>query len=248
MPKELEKENQIKESFQKVKEDISVLKKAINILSEEIEMQRNAIEELNECFKRTLIQAQESSRQTDRQVFPTDKPPLKAPKTENLPISTGNGGVPADRQTDRQTDRQVQKFALYTKLLPTSPTHQNPTQKIFTKEDKISQIEQVTNVLSSLDTLKKELRAKFKRLTQQEMAIFATIYQLEEEENSVDYSLLAQKLSLTESSIRDYIQKIIKKGIPVDKTKQNNKKITLSIPKEFRQIAPLDTILALREL
>lgn len=242
MPTQLEKENQIKESFQKVKEDISMLKQAINILSEELESQRNSLqqfkEEIKEEIKRTLIPAQDSNRQTNRQINPADNLPLHALKPQNLPISIGNDGVPADRQTDQQTDRHTPKFA----LSPESLINSVP------KQDKISQIEQVANVLSSLDTLKKDLRAKFKRLTPQEMTIFATVYQLEEEGNIVDYPLLAQKLSLTESSIRDYTQKIIKKGIPVDKIKQNNKKITLSIPKEFRQIASLNTILTLREI
>lgn len=245
---ESEKEVQIKESFQRVKDDMQAIKLAINQLSEELEFQRSTLKELKEEIKRTIIPAQESDRQTNRQTTPTDNLPLQPLKDQNLHISIGNDGVPADRQTDQQTDRHIQKFALNTLLTPNSPSNSNPTFKTVSKEDKISQIEQVANVLSSLDTLKKDLRAKFKRLTQQEMTIFSSIYQLEEEGFVVDYPLLAQKLSLTESSIRDYTQKIIKKGIPVDKSKQNNKKITLSIPREFRQIASLNTILALREL
>ncbi len=80
------------------------------------------------------------------------------------------------------------------------------------------------------------------------MLVFSTIYQLEEQGFIVDYPLLASKLSLSESSIRDYTLKIIKKGIPLLKNKENNKKITLSISLDLKKIASLNTILQLREI
>ena len=49
-----------------------------------------------------------------------------------------------------------------------------------------------------------------------------------EEADFVDYKTLSKRLNLTESSIRDYVGKLIKKGIPVEKTKINNKMIQLS--------------------
>jgi hypothetical protein len=55
-------------------------------------------------------------------------------------------------------------------------------------------------------------------------------------------------LQLSESSIRDYIGKIQKKGLPITKEKLNNKKIMLHIASELTKIASLDTLLKLREL
>jgi len=43
-------------------------------------------------------------------------------------------------------------------------------------------------------------------------------------------------------------EKIIKKGVPVVKSKENNKKVTLSIPPEFKKMASLQSIISLREL
>ena len=103
-------------------------------------------------------------------------------------------------------------------------------------------------MLNSLDTIKKELRTQFKRLTNQEMLVFSTIYQLEEEGFSVDYPLLAKKTNLSESSIRDYIQKLVKKSIPLLKYKENNRRVILAIPLEFKKITSLSNILSLREL
>ena len=121
-------------------------------------------------------------------------------------------------------------------------------QQKSTNSDKISHLEQVSQVLSSLDDIKKELRVKFKHLTSQEMLVFSSIYQLEEQGFIVDYSLLSQKLALSEISIRDYIRKLIKKGIPIDKSKEDNKKVQLFISPNLKKIASLSTILSLKAL
>ena len=71
---------------------------------------------------------------------------------------------------------------------------------------------------------------------------------MEDETGFADYKSLSQKLNLTESSIRDYVGKLIKKGIPVDKNKLNNKIVCLNISKNLKNAVSLQTILALREL
>ncbi len=103
-------------------------------------------------------------------------------------------------------------------------------------------------MLDSLDNIKKEIRLKFKRLTDQEILVFTTLYQIDEETGPTDYKTIAKKIGLTESSIRDYIGRLIKKGIPVDKKRINNKIIQLSISQNLKKIASLPTILQLRDL
>ena len=80
------------------------------------------------------------------------------------------------------------------------------------------------------------------------MLVFSALYQLEEQGFIVDYPLLASKLSLSESSIRDYTQKLLKKGIPISKSKQDNKKVILAVLPDLKKIASLQTIIMLREL
>jgi hypothetical protein len=257
----------IKESFKNVKEDIDSLKFEIDSLREEM---RSSLESIIQHIKRTQPTTPTDNPEnptiqqrnpTETQI-PTDDLPSQAPITPKYYVSTGNGGVPTDRQTDRQTDtpthqefalieqndsnttqEHTQKFALSNSTLDITSNTQN-TPKIT----KIDQLERVSEILNSLDEIKKDLRHKFKRLTHQEMLVFSAIYQLEEQKNTVDYSTLALKLSLSESSIRDYVLKISKKGIPIDKIKENNKKILLKIPADFKKIASLQTILTLREL
>lgn len=208
----------IRKAFSRVKEDISSLQFQI----------ASILEEINE-IKRTLTQ---TDKPADRpahgpsvQTTPTQNQAYQAVKTQYSSFSTGNQGVPADRQTNQQTDQQPKKFVQSNSL---------STQR-------------VSEVIDSFDSLRADLLYKFKKFTPQEFLIFSTLYQLTEENSVVDYTLLAQKTSLTESSIRDYIQKLIKKGAPIEKSKENNKKIVLFVPEGFKKIASLSTIISLQD-
>ena len=177
------------------------------------------------------------THEKDIKTVPTDTPThpthFKPQKDQILGISTGNEGVPTDRQTNQQTNQHIEK-----------------TKKIelvdYKKED--DSINNAAKFLESLDSLKKEIRLKFKRLTNQELKIFSTIYQLDEENGYSDYRMIANKLNLTESSVRDYVGKLIKKGIPIDKIKINNKAINLSVSQNLKKVASLPTILQLVDL
>jgi len=250
---------QIKDAFQKVKQDISSIREETDILKQGfIETREKIIEicnlilQLNKKIdslneeKNNLksIQKEVLSKETDNLTDPTTKhenstTPTNIPthdyifkplNNQNLTISIGNEGVPTDRQTDRQTDRHI---------VESSHNHINPIK---------NSIEDASKILDSLDTIKKEIRLKFKRLTEQEFLVFSIIYQLEEDIGYTDYKVLSDKLRLTESSIRDYVGRLIKKGIPIEKKRINNKNIRLNISKNLKKIATLPTILHLRGL
>jgi len=81
------------------------------------------------------------------------------------------------------------------------------------------------------------------------MLVFSTLYTLEEQNNAeITYRTLANQIGLSESSIRDYINKLTKKGIPIEKIRQNNKIILLKTSQDLKNIATLATIQNLREL
>jgi DNA-binding MarR family transcriptional regulator len=166
---------------------------------------------------------------------------IKTTKDEKCNISTGNRGVQTDRQTDRQTDIECKKG---------SYNHKKIEQNNFNNKLKVTSgsIDSAVEMLDSLDSIKREIRLKFKRLTEQEILVFSTIYQLEEEFGYSDYKSIAKKINLTESSIRDYIRRLINKGIPIIKNRINNKEIRLSISQNLRRIATLNTILELRDI
>src|SRR3989344_5797813 len=208
----------VKEAFSKVKQDISDLKEELEAISSELI-------ELKQILNPTHIPTHNLNELYNM--------PLEAVKSPISDISTGNRGVPTDRQTNQQTDRHI------------ISNTKSPFQASITSPPSLKQ---VSEVLNSLDDLKKDLRRQFKKLTSQEMLVFATIYQLEEEGLIVDYSLISTKLKLSESSIRDYALKIMRKGVPLTKIKENNKKVILSIPLELKKMASLQTLIALREI
>ena len=236
--------DELKEAFLRVRNDINFLFNELNSIKDDLEQTKISLVEMKDSLNmlKGLI-FQQTNRQTDKQTkeeVPTREPfystegthnstynlTIKALKPENLGVSTGNDGVPTDKQTNRQTDKQTENSSHNTK----------------------DSFESALRVLDSLDVLKKELRIKFKRLTDQEMAVFSVLYQLSEEQGYSDYKSLSVRLNLSESSIRDYIGKIIFKGIPIEKTKINNKNIQLSISKNLKKIASLQTISQLREI
>ncbi len=261
----MEKEEQIKEAFQKVKQDIDSIKYENNLFKETLIKTHQKLSDIVDILKKitdinlSLSNLLEEFKENQGNTQPTntplndETPPLTTPTLQHinptlqhinpthptdinplnnqiLGISIGNGGVPTNRQQNKQTNKQKSKSSYNT------------------KEQTEDSIKNASEMLESLDNLKKEIRLKFKRLTDQEILVFSTLYQLEEENGYTDYKSISNKLNLTESSIRDYIGRLIKKGIPIDKKKINNKNIHLFISKNLRNIASLQTILHLRDL
>lgn len=228
--------DKIKEAFQAVKQEIDFLLYELDSLkqktsdnNQKIKNIFNKLDILDQKISsliQTHIPTHTMNLPTIQTHIPTQNEDFKPLNTQNKHISIGNKGVPTDRQTNRQTNRQTQNQGILRE----------------------NSFEEIIGALDSLDSMKKEIRLKFKRLTEMELLVFSTIYQLEEELDFVDYKTLSNKLNLSESSIRDYIGKLIKKGIPVDKIKINNKSIQIKISENLRKIISLDAILHLRDL
>ena len=227
--------NIIREAFDKIKQDISELRQEILELKYQINTLRITTKEIQTPTQADFSQTSPTQNQTTPSRKPDNQTmnqtmdyPLEPRSTPNLAVSTGNGGVPTDKQTDRQTDKQTDKY---------------------TEIDKISDFERANEILESLDSIKKGIRLKFKRLTPQEMLVFSTLYSLGEQNiEEISYKLIANNTNLSESSIRDYVNKLIKKGVPILKIRQNNKKIMLKVSSDLQKIASLSTIIKLREL
>jgi hypothetical protein len=222
----------IKEAFQKIKEDMFSLRSELLDLKSEISSLRNTIKSQQQAQPIPAIPTQNPAiipTPTDTSTQnPTVPQEIRGSEMIQTNVSTGNKGVPTDTSTDRQTHQQT---------------------IISDRNTLINTSIDIRETLSSLDQIKKELRLKFKRLTHQEMLVFSTLYGLENQGiEEITYRTIATNLNLSESSIRDYISKIYSKGIPVIKTRLNNKKIILNISTDLQKIASLATITRLREL
>ena len=238
-------EDSIKDAFAKVKGDIFMLGNEILDFKTQVLSMKSQIESLNnslDTIKLDILDIKsEKTTPTDNHkkpaipAIPTDNPThpheIGGLKYPNLDISTRNRGVPTDRQTNQQTDKT------------------DNYKHFYTEKPLVKHISDAQDILQSLDAVKKEIRLKFKQITSQEMTVFSAIYQLESQSpEGVEYRQIALKLQLSESSIRDYVQKLINKGIPVDKIRLNNKKILLKISPKLKNLATLETLIKLREL
>lgn len=232
--------DEVRDAFKRVKEDFSELNYEFFNLKEDIEKIKEFLVEIGEnLYSLNLkvgglleknLKTEKGSFSTNRHSNQTDYPIIKPQKPKYLGISTGNEGVKTNRQTIQQTDNLASLGA----------------KKGFFKEE--GSFDEASNILNSLDDLKKEIRLKFKKLTEKEVIIFSAIYQLEEERGFADYKSLSLKLSLSESSVRDYVRRLILKGIPLYKKKINNKEVHLFVSQNLKKIASLSSILKLRDL
>ncbi len=244
----------VKESFVRVRNDIQTLQQEITSLTtiladlhkEVFELthvmhlmnQRLEEETANRLKQQTLSPVSsflQKSLSTDipaqKEVFPaeiggypTQNTAFKPQNDQILSISSGNRGVPADRQTDQQTTNT----------------------RDFGPKDVSETFQNARQLLESLESVRKDLALSVKTLTEQEFLVFSTIYQLELEQGFVDYRMLSEHLHLTESSIRDYIGRLFKKNLPLEKRKINNKTIHIGIEPNFKKVVTLPTLTQLR--
>jgi len=244
-------EEKIKEAFANVKQDILKLTQANQLIRDSLVQTINHLSNLNSSIQSSLnkinldqnkLSTQLDEIKTSSTDISTLRQEIKGLRSQILGISIGNKGVSTDRQTDTSTDTSTEESSFKKVLLKKEDS--SISKKIIQE----SPIKQASELLENLDNLKKEVRLKIKRLTHQEMRVFTLLYQLDNQGENVDYSLLANQLNLTQSSIRDYIQRMIIKGIPVDKEKIDNKKIILHISEDLRKIASLETVMKLREI
>ncbi len=231
--------DKIENSFFMIKNEINLIKEEISKINTFLVEIGNAFCKLDQKLKnleeeKEEIKTKKNLNETLPGKIETGNLAFSPQKGKNLDISIGNGGVKTDRQTDRQTDG-TQKDTVF------------PQEAIKTNE-KVSLFQSAIEVLSSLDSIKKEIRLKFKRLTKQEFAVFSAIYLLEEEKGFSDYKSLSKKLNLSESVLRDYVQRLILKEIPVEKRKINNKEIHLFISPDIKKVASLDVIFNLIQI
>lgn len=143
-----------------------------------------------------------------------------------LAISKGNDGVPADSQQTFDTSESQEK----------EPFEATNKEKLTFRQ-----------VKKIVDNLTQDLKLKFKSLSKQEFYIFSLVYSLDVQGQKPDYKTIAIKANLTESSVRDYISRLIHKGIPLRKEKINNKTIVISVPDELKSLATLDNLTKLKQ-
>lgn|SRR3989344_6695738 len=94
--------------------------------------------------------------------------------------------------------------------------------------------------------LKEEITKTLTSLTDREISLLLAIHDLNSENLDTSYSHLAQKLKLSENTIRVIVMSLLNKNAPIVKERYFNRKVSLSLKKEFQDLKLLHQLLALR--
>ena len=222
-------EKSIKQSFENVKKDISALKGENRLLRSIILQQNKIIKEISEKMASFIEKEEFLPPLTEKDSFFED--------LTDLASSSGNIGV---KQTNKQTNKQAlskQTNNLHSKgdlkafqdsdVKHTLSTHQALKHTTFDPKSKPK---------PNFEAYNRIFKSIFQPISKQLLKVFLTIYQLEDEGNEVSYRSLAKQMGLSEECIRGYIAKLIKKEVPINKTKIDNKMVLITIDKGFREL------------
>src|SRR3990170_533276 len=109
----------VREAFQKVKREIDFLNNELLTLKSELSETRqemlkivNILKELTQNITQNTIKSQQIKVSTSPTNNPTHQHMFNK---EKQPFSTGNEGVPTDRQTNQQTDNTYLKESIFPK-------------------------------------------------------------------------------------------------------------------------------------
>jgi len=138
--------------------------------------------------------------------------------------SIGNEGVFNDQQRSTMINDEQQST--------TMNNNQQPSTMTSSKS--------VSNLLDP------QFVKKIRDLTDREYSLFIKIYELNSLKEEISYSELANRLKLTEGTIRGVVTRIIAKGLPLIKERFFNKKSSLFIDPDFFKPFLLPDLMKLR--
>jgi len=99
----------------------------------------------------------------------------------------------------------------------------------------------------TLKKLKDSVEEMFVLLSDRDFSIFVAIYQLEEKlRREINYDDITLRLKIDEGRIRNIVNKLIRRGIPIQKSRYLNGKVSLSIKKELKDAVLMDKLIKLR--
>jgi hypothetical protein len=211
-----------------------VLKKAFSKVKDDMQALNGRIDQIEAKLNEILLNS------TSNPPNSTENNPFKPSNPQIQQSSSGNKGVQSINhstinQSFNNQSHTKHKIGQYTPQIKENYDEKPSLDQSLSNQ---SLSNHSTNIHSlNIQSLKKELESRFEALTNQEFLVFLTIYQLEEDfGRPVTYIDLSTKLTLTSGCIRGYVSSIIRKNLPVIKSKINNRTLTLTINPEFRDL------------
>lgn len=180
----------------------------------------------------------------------------------SLKVSSGNGGVINNHQQSSSTiinNSQQSSTVINDQQQSTIKQSETPkNNQISENFEDLQVIEdnqqsstiinngQGLNIKKPIADMKKELEQTFNVLTDREFSVFMAVYQLEEQLPDVTYSDVSKMLKITEMTTRGYINSLMSKKLPLEKRRVYNRKVSLGINREFRELNLASFLLTLR--
>jgi len=109
------------------------------------------------------------------------------------------------------------------------------------------QLDTTEALKSTLSELSQTLTLAFQSLTDREFSVFAAIFELQRQLPEVTYTDLAQKLTISEPTVRNIVNQLITKKMPLQKVRFFNRKVSLSVSKDFQDLNLLTKLIKLRQ-
>ena len=120
--------------------------------------------------------------------------------------------------------------------------HQQSTTTIINAQQSTT-----SNLDLSLKELSRGLTSVFQSLTDREFSVFVSIFELEKQLPEVTYTDLANKLAISEPTIRNTVNRLISKKVPLQKIRFFNKKVSLSLSKELHDISLITKLVKIHQ-
>lgn len=225
--------------------DEEILKKAFSKVKEDINSINSKLEALERSIN-TLISQNNEQKQVNPLVS-SQNDQFKPQNNQIKRFSSGNEGVQSINHStiNQSITDQSHNLSTYSRQIK-----ENYDDKTEIQENRVlkrlSTDQSLINQSLSIQSLKKDLEERFSSLTNQEFLLFLTVYQLEEDfGRPITYNDLANKLALTSGCIRGYVSSIMRKGLPLNKLKINNRTLTLSIKADFKDLNLKEKLISL---
>ena len=181
-------------------------------------------EDIKDIKKELLVQKREFSEIKKRiEVILNDISEKKENK-DFLKSSIGNEGVVNNQQQSTVVNNQ-------------QPTINTLKKGVF----------DASGIQEALQEVDQVIAHKVQSLTDREFSVFAAIVENEAEALESTYTSLADRLGLSESTVRGVANRILTKGLPVVKSRFLHKKASLALSHDLKEVYTLKKLLFLRQ-
>ncbi len=234
-------EQNLKSAFSKVKQDIHLLSenlKGVEGLKAELKTQQEIIKDLSLQIKelqKSIDSIKTKSSIGNEGVNQSINHLINQSSTnqsinQDLEDLSQNNSEISQNRGNKEVNQSFNQSIKHQSINQTPQLNEKiPNNQSFNQS--INQIDE-----KPIKTFAANINQVFLSLSKQELKLFLTIYQLEDEGIEGSYKHLSQRMQLSEPCIRSHLSSLLKKNTPIMKLRLNNNTNLISIRKDFRTL------------